>query len=67
MDMNYRVIVKFEGAKPAAFAYKHIDGAMTYAQDKSLHNAAGFAKVTVSDLKAKRVIYKFGRDLMGWK
>lgn len=64
MTMNYRVIVKFDGGKPQAFEYKHVDGAMGYAQDKSLHNADGFDKVTVSDLRDNKVIYTYAKRLL---
>lgn len=65
MTHTYRVIVKFANQKPQAFTYKHADGALTYAQDKSLHGAAGFQKVTVSD--SNRVLFAYAKDALGWR
>lgn len=66
--MNYRVIVKFDGTNPQAFEYKHVDGAMNYAQAKTLHETKGFDKVTVADLKTNKVIYAYyRRNLWGEK
>jgi hypothetical protein len=64
MAMNFRVVVKMDGDKPQAFEYKHVDGAMGFAQSKDLHDDAKFSKVTVSDLRDNKIIYMYAKRLL---